>query len=167
MNDANAYAPPETDIRQSPADGGNGFKIGNVESRKLYNHSRSVGALVFLWCLGLVVMVAVFIPNVMASSKQAGGNTDGVNILIGVAGVMSLLMLAGIVGCWMRTTWGRIIGFILCALMLLNFWLGTLIGIFGLIALINGKRLFGPDRLTHRYLKEAVAAYKATARKRR
>jgi len=171
MNDAdtnaNVYAPPETDIRQSPADGGNGFKIGNVESRKLYNHSRSVGALVFLWCLGLVVMVAVFIPNVMASAKQAGGNTEGVNILIGVSGVMSLLMLAGIVGCWMRTTWGRIIGFILCALMLLNFWLGTLIGIFGLIALTNGKRLFGPDRLTHRYLKETVAAYKSTERKRR
>ena len=165
MNDDNLYAPPETDIRQSPGDDGtNGFTVGNVEARKLYNHSRSVGALVFLWCLGLVVIVAVAIPNTMASAQRTGADGRIVNVIIGTYVVMSLLMVAGIIGCWMRTTWGRVIGFILCSLMLLKFWIGTLIGIFGLIALANGKRLFGPDRLTHRYLKEAVAAYKAAGR---
>jgi len=169
MNDAdtNAYAPPETDVRQSASGDSTGSKLSPGEARKLYNHSRSIGALVFLWCLGVAVMVAIFIPNALESAKQAGGNSDRLAVLMTIVGGMVLLMLAGIVGCWRRDSWGRIIGFILCSLMLLNFWIGTLIGIFGLIALTKGKRLFGPDRLTHRQLKETVAAFKVAESNRR
>lgn len=163
----NAYAPPATDVRQSVPEGPGGRKLGPDEARRLYNHSRSIAALVFLWCLGLVLIVAIFIPNVLESTRQAGGNTEARTIFMAVFGIMGLLMLAGIVGCWMRTDWGRIVGFILCSLMLLNFWIGTLIGIFGLIALANGRKLFGPKRYTHRLLKDTVTAYRASARRRR
>lgn len=167
MNEANAYAPPETDVRRSTAPT-HGPKLGPDEARRLYNHSRSIGALVFLWCLGLLALVAIFIPNVMASAKRAGGaDPEGMTIFIAICVAISLLTLTGIVGCWMRTSWGRVVGFIMCSLMLLNFWLGTLIGIFGLVALANGGRLFGADRLSHRHLKETVAAYKATKSTRR
>lgn len=167
MNEANLYAPPETDVRQSVAGETGGRRLGPDEARRLYNHSRSIGALVFLWCLGLPAMLALCIPLVLAGAKRPGGHTDSAMVFVVIVICMGVLMLAGIIGCWRRDSWGRTVGYILCSLMLLNFWLGTLIGIFGLISLTKGGRLFGPDRLTHRHLKETVAAYKAGARNRR
>lgn len=166
-NDAmNAYAPPATDIRQNPIDSAGAPKLGPDEARRFYNHSRSIGALVFLWCLGLVIMAAILVPNVLESAKRAGGNPD-LGLFFAIVGGMVLLLLAGIVGCWRRESWGRVVGMVLCALMLFNFWIGTLIGIFGLIELARSSRLFGPGRLTHRHLKATVAAYKATTSTRR
>lgn len=163
--DANAYAPPTTDVRQSMTPGGDDAlkRLSTKEVKKLFNHSRSVGALVFLWSLGVVVTAAILIPNFLAGVKQAGGQTgDGmVTVFLGIFGAVMVLQVAGVYGCWVRASWARTVGIILCVLMLLNFPLGTLIGIFGLIALISGGRLFGPERLTHQQLKAEVAYRKA------
>jgi hypothetical protein len=37
---------------------------------------------------------------------------------------------------------------VLCALYLIGFPLGTILGVFGLLALVKGRRMFGRHRLT-------------------
>jgi hypothetical protein len=163
MNDANVYAPPETDIRQSGTGSGGDAalrRMNTKEVKKLYNHSRSIGALVFLWSLGLgATILGVIAMSSLKGKALEEGPSSGV--LIAIVGVMVAIYGAAVYSCWTRQSWGRVLGIVLCALMLLNFPLGTLIGIFGLIALIGGSRLFGPDRLTHAQLKAEVAYRKA------
>jgi len=56
---------------------------------------------------------------------------------------------------FMRSNWGRVMGIIACAFMLLRIPIGTIIGIMGLVAFIKAKELFGPDRITHAEVKRA------------
>lgn len=162
MNDVNVYAPPQTDIRQSvPGINGGDAALQDLntkEVKKLYNNSRSIGALVFLWCLGAILMSFAAFGMIMGGRSTSAGQDDTpVAFLIVVFVGIVAINLAGVVGCWTRQGWGRVVGFILCALMLLNIPLGTIIGLFGLIALSGGARLFGPNRLTHQQLKAEVA----------
>jgi len=64
-----------------------------------------------------------------------------------------LAFLFAAIGCFTRDDWARICGIIICCLLLLNIPIGTLIGIFGLIAFIRGKKLFGPGRLDPKTIK--------------
>lgn len=163
MNDVNVYAPPETDIRQgSGADGGDAAlrRMSTKEVKALFNHSSTIRALIFLWCLGLAIM-AVAIP-VLLFVGASGGNDAGVTLIMGVIFLLlGAFQFACVYGCWNRLPWGRTVGIIICAFTLLSFPIGTIIGIFGILAFSNGQRLFGEDRLTHAQLKAEVAYRKA------
>ena len=56
-----------------------------------------------------------------------------------------------------RPRWGRFFGIGVSLLTMINIPLGTLIGIFMLIAYVRGQRLFGADRLAHQ---DVAAVYK-------
>jgi hypothetical protein len=163
MSEVNVYAPPETDIlKGGGAHGGDAAlrQMSTKEVKKLFNHSNTIRALIFLWCLGLVGM-AVGIPVLLFAGAR-GGNGSGVTLILGVIVLFfAAFQFACVYGCWNRLTWGRTVGIIVCAFALLSFPIGTIIGIFGILAFSNGARLFGEDRLTHAQLKAEVAYRKA------
>jgi hypothetical protein len=66
---------------------------------------------------------------------------------------LALFYLVAIIGMLKRTSWGRVMGIIVCILTLINIPLGTLIGIVGLFAFIKAPNLFGPGRVPHKDLK--------------
>lgn len=163
MNEANVYAPPETDIRQSISGEGDDpalRQMSTKELKKLFNHSNTIRVLIFLWCLGLAFLV--FAVPVMFLAAASGDKEAVVSLVMGILFlVFGALQAAGVYGCWNRLAWGRTLGIVLCALSLPSFPIGTIIGILGIIAFSGGGRLFGPDRLTHERLKAEVAYRKA------
>lgn len=148
---ANVYAPPVE--AGGPIEDRHAFSDhSTAELKKLYNHSHTVGTLGVLWCLGVAVGIWL---GVMALGGD-GGTTLGLIILAATG-----LQLAAVIGAFGRAAWGRTVGMIACGLMLLNIPLGTVIGIFGLIAYGGGGRLFGEGRYRHAELK---AEYKRRKR---
>lgn len=163
MNDVNAYAPPETDIRQSGGGEGSDAALRHLstkELKKIFNHSNTIRALIFLWCLGLVFMVLAVV-FLLIGGAMGGKDTDGAMVMGVVFLLFAALQGACVYGCWNRLPWGRTFGMVVCALSLPSIPIGTIIGILGLIAFSGGARLFGPKRLTHQQLKAEVAYRKA------
>lgn len=161
MND-NVYAPPETDIRQQGGSEGHDPALKDMSTKdlkKLFNHSNTIRTLIFLWCLGAVLM-AIAGPILLVAGTTGKNASEmpifGIIYLIG-----AVVQAAAIYGCWHRLPWGRRMGMIICVLSLPSFPIGTAIGIMGLMAFGKGKCLFGPDRLTHAQLKAEVAYRKA------
>lgn len=120
-----------------------------AEVRKLYLRSRNVSAIAFLIMLGAIALVAIL----LLAPESLGSKPLFIGILV--------FHSFAIVGILKRTSWGRILGIIVCALSLINFPIGTVIGIFGLVAFIKAKELFGPDRITHAEVKLAFKELKA------
>jgi hypothetical protein len=56
-------------------------------------------------------------------------------------------------GMLVRPAWGRPVGLVLCTLLLLKVPVGTLLGGFGLAALLKAPELFGPGQIDHFDLK--------------
>ena len=148
----NAFAPPRANLETREGPDGL-WDITFKEVRKLYLASvniRALGVIYALGCVGLIVTGTAMFANPGAS----GSVLQAYNAILLVLG---LLWLAGIITSYTRPRWGRWLGFVLCALMLLSIPYGTIIGILGLIAYAQGGKLFGPDRLLH---KDVAAVYK-------
>ncbi len=79
---------------------------------------------------------------------------------------LSSLALATTVGLQFRFGWGRIVGFIFCAYLLILFPIGTLIGIFGIVALVGSEPLFGKDGWRAQELKKEYKQRKKALRAR-
>jgi hypothetical protein len=162
MTEANVYAPPTTDIRQQGNSEGHDPALKSMSTKdlkKLFNHSHTIRALIFLWCLGLTLLT-LFIPFMLFDSSKGSNNTDG-SLMLLVLVPLFFLQVGAVYGCWNRLPWGRTVGIIICVLSLPSVPIGTAIGILGIIAFAKAKRLFGPDRLTHTQLKAEVAYRKA------
>jgi hypothetical protein len=105
-----------------------------------------------LGVLGALIMMMVF--GAAAGSVGLSGDPDAAMALpfIGLVGtglVIFLLAVSipGLVLGWgllKLKPWARIFGIVLCAINLINFPIGTALGIYGLIVLLNGEteRLF-------------------------
>ncbi len=68
---------------------------------------------------------------------------------------ISLSILA-FIGFVTRLRWGRIVGILACGIWLTKFPIWTLFGIWGLLVLIPGANLFGPNRILAKDLKAEV-----------
>ncbi|MEO6053342.1 MAG: hypothetical protein ABIP97_04950 [Chthoniobacterales bacterium] len=118
--------------------------IETKKLKKLYNDSRSIRTLTFLWFLGAVVIeIGVSCMAFLPGNLSIGGR---------IAWFVPVTLYAAFVfitafGCLKRRGWGRICGIIVCVIALTGFPLGTLIGILGIVALSRSPQLFGPDRL--------------------
>jgi hypothetical protein len=127
------------------------------EVRKLYLASVNIRALGVLYGLGAVGTIAAagfFFMAPRTASPDTMGLTAG---LAAVVIFFGFLYVAATVSSFTRPTWGRWLGIVICAISLLSFPFGTLIGIMGLIAYVQGARLFGADRLHH---KDVASVYK-------
>lgn len=140
----NPYATPESEVAV-PMERNDFKEIPTKELKNLRNDSHSIRAVVFLIILGLAIMVIGGGTAVISGAAPQGPELFMLLVLCG-------FNIAAAIGLMKRTTWGRILGFITGALMLLGFPLGTIIGIMVLVALGRGGRLFGPDRLHHKPL---------------
>ena len=73
-----------------------------------------------------------------------------------VAPVVGLLAAAPFVGMWRFQHWGRILGIVLCVVLLpIRPW-GTIFGVLGLAALVGSKPLFGENRLSLEQLRREI-----------
>jgi hypothetical protein len=142
MNTQNPYSPPlATD---SPAFGGNSqfSDLDDKALNKLYYRSCNVSGIAILLLFGLVFLViAIAMPETDLGLPKP--------VFMGLA----LFYLIAIIGMFMRTSWGRVMGIIVCILTLINIPLGTVIGIVGLFAFIKAPNLFGSGRVLHKDLK--------------
>ncbi len=111
-----------------------------------------------LWSLGGFICVAM---GIAAFAGFIPKLTDDQVALLGALSLFSgALQIVTALGCWLRAKWGRVCGFVLGAISLLGFPLGTLNGIFILVVFFRSAPLFGPSRFSggelaeeHRYRK--------------
>jgi len=59
-------------------------------------------------------------------------------------------------GLYLRSQWGRVLGYVLAIFSLLGFPLFTILGIYFLLSLSRGGRLFGQERVTSKGIKAEV-----------
>lgn len=149
MSEENPYSAPQAEA--APIISGNERLQGLdfKELKKLYYRSCNVNAITGLLILGeLFLVIAMFVPDL-----GAGGR--------GILGAFAAFYLIAVIGLFSRSSWGRVMGIVVCILSLISFPLGTLIGIFGLFAFFGAPQLFGNDRITH---KEVKAEFKLQKR---
>ena len=150
----NVFAPPRANLETREGPDGL-WDIAFKEVRKLYLASvniRALGVIYALGSLGLIVTGGTMVADPKLAS--AGSFVQAYSAILIVLGV---LWVAGVITSFTRPRWGRWLGIVLCVLMLISFPFGTLIGILGLVAYVQGAKLFGPDRLLH---KDVSAVYK-------
>jgi len=131
--DLSPYAPPKSDISQPVAFDDHGIDFRTL--KKLRSHSisvRSIGLLGALIGIGVIIATASD-PTVLAISVLP-------------------VLFAVVYSAYARPVWGRILGIVFCMFLLLGIPIGTILGIAGLVAYGGGSRLFGDDRLTHKFL---------------
>jgi membrane-bound ClpP family serine protease len=151
----NPFAAPKAFVRDAPIDA----PIPGMspkEVRSLYFHSRNVWAVFVLNSLGLLALAFIALIPAFSSSGLGPGDAGTMLFVLGLVVLFSVLQY----GLLVRTSWGRIGGIVMAVLSLVNIPLGTIVGIIALIAFIKGKVLFGPERITHREVKEAYLALK-------
>ena len=122
--------------------------------KSIFMHSSTIVTMSLIWAVVAAITLYCFINNpafVMLLSARMGLELEGLRY--GCLAI-SCLNVAAIIGCALRKTWGRVLGIIACVLLMLsaNIFL-FLFALLGLIALLAGGRLFGPERLKHSELK--------------
>lgn len=148
MSDQNIYNAPNSEI--SPQIGDDRLLSFSPEKIKsLYNHSRTVRVLVVLWGLGIALILIALLFGLFSGGDSPLGPLEILTCLI-----LAIPTAFAMVGLHKRTGWGRILGIVMCFLNLLNFPLGTLIAIFGLIALFKSPELFGENKVSYAELKK-------------
>ena len=141
----NPFASPDNDDAIE-VEGSETFKDLNDKAlKKLYYRSCNVSCIGFLLVIGTIAIIAMVTAGGLY--EEMDGSTTAI-ILIIIA-----LYVITIIGVFMRTTWGRVLGIIACVLMLFSLGIPTIIGIFGLVAFIGAPQLFGAKRVTHKDLK--------------
>lgn len=141
----NPYAAPESDIDTSPER--KAFpELTTRELKRLRNDSHSIRSTAFLLALATgFILFGVLVGGLGPVAEAALPE-------LALAGGLLAFSATAATGLFLRRTWGRILGFIVGALMILTFSIGTLIGILLLVALARARRLFGPNRLLHKDL---------------
>lgn len=118
--------------------------------KNLHRRARSLRTLCFFWLL----VIAMCVVSIFAA--QPGS-------LIPVIGsIIALLAAAAFLGMWRFQHWGRIVGIVLCVLLLPILPWGTIFGFLGLAALIGSKPLFGDSRLSQEQLRKEIEHRKAS-----
>jgi len=124
----------------------------------MQTHVKVLGVLQLIFGgLALLLAIAVgmglgLLGSIVGQSGDPDANVGGAVLgLVGVAasviiGLGGVLNVAAGVGLLQRKSWGRILGIICCALSLVSFPFGTILGIYGLWVLFNKETqaLFAP-----------------------
>lgn len=139
----NVFAPPRSNVavHTGPDEL---WDLSWKDLRNLYYASVNIRALGVLNVIGVAILALAF----MVPAREAASAAPLYVFLAG-AGALSLLMAWT---AFSRPGWGRPFGIVMLVLGLLNFPLGTLISIVGLIAYVRGRRLFGVDKILHKDL---------------
>jgi len=155
MNETNPYSPPQAEPSAKLLVPLQLRELDFSQLRKLYHRSCNVNAITFLIGTGLIVMV---ILTALPSTEF------GLPMRLAFVGITVIYAIA-VFGLFKRTSWGRIVGIMICFISLINLPVGTLIGIFGLYAFFGSPQLFGINRVTHKDLKAEFKLQKANRKK--
>ena len=145
MEDVNPYQAPDAEVDAATIKDGDFSHLNFKQLKKLYARSQNITAIT-----GLIVIAAIFF--VVASFIN---DVDEVAVTV-IMLLIAVLYIVTAVGLIKRNQWGRRLGIGICCLSLLNIPIGTLIGLAGLFAFFKAPELFGPDRVTHKAIKEEV-----------
>jgi hypothetical protein len=151
----NAFAPPRSNVEVKEGPGAL-WDMTFKEVLKDYLASLNVRALGVLYGLGALGCIGGAFAG-LAGTRSGPQPTGMVYGLMGLFIGIGVLYLLACVTSYTRPVWGRWLGIVLAALSLLSFPIGTAIGILALIAYIQGKRLFGPERFLH---KDVTSVYR-------
>jgi len=143
MREENPYATPKADVAAELVGNAalSSFEFKTLQ--KLYYRSCNVNAITFFIGLGLASILVVFFISL---------GEIGSGFILVFIGLVIFFTLT-VVSLYKRKSWGRVLGIIASIMSLLNFPLGTLIGVFGLFAFIGAPQLFGVNRIEHKALK--------------
>lgn len=158
MSDLNPYLPPEAPPLP-PGGYYTGTAAGALDDKTLkkhYNNSRSISALTFLFGLGALGCIVL----VVSGSRMVQNENGSLGPLYGIFAGAAVLNLVTMIGLIRRAPWGRVLGIICCVPTLINFPIGTAIGVLGIVALAGSPQLFGPDRLNPKELAAEIKARK-------
>ena len=115
----------------------------NLDERELAQHVTILGWLLIVSNL-VMAIIGGFVLFLLAGIGVLSGEFEAFAILsvvgIFVAGLLVVLALPGVLagfGLLRRRSWGRILGIVVAFLSLLNFPLGTAIGVYGLWVLFQ------------------------------
>ena len=133
----NPYAAPQS-LLQAPVDAAYS-DVETKELKTLHCDARTIRGLAAVLCLAGLASLCL-LPAALIASHNPG--------LISSAPcwvLSAVLFMAGGVGLYRRDPWARYVGIVCGVLLLPAFPVGTLIGAFGVIALIRSRRLFGKE----------------------
>jgi hypothetical protein len=145
MENANPYEAPEAENIIASVDSGDFSHLNFKQLKKLYNRSHNVSSIAGLIILGAIIFVGISVVSFDKEPSLAA-------MYIGIA----VVYVIASIGLIQRTSWGRVMGIIICCLMLLSIPIGTLIGLAGLFAFFKSPELFGTNRVLHKDLKLEV-----------
>lgn len=112
--------------------------------KSLYRRARSLRTLCLFWLL----LIAMCVASISAAQPGSAAPVIGASI--------ALLATATFFGMWRFQHWGRILGIVLCVLLLPIFPWGTIFGILGLAALVGSRPLFGEGRYSQEQLRKEI-----------
>ncbi|MFT4175933.1 MAG: hypothetical protein QM627_04695 [Luteolibacter sp.] len=154
MNDTNPYSSPQANPSINFSGSDQFRDLDFKQLKKLYHRSSNINVITFLLSIALIASAfASIMPDIGEEIPRVA--------FIG----MTIFYALAVAGLFRRTSWGRILGIVVCIMSLLSIPIGTLIGAFGLFAFFGAPQLFGTDRVTHKELKSEFKLRKANLKK--
>ncbi|HSS28233.1 MAG TPA: hypothetical protein VLL50_09775 [Usitatibacter sp.] len=147
----NVFAPPRSNVvvNTGPQEL---WDLSWKDFRNLYYASVNIRAIGILNIIGSVIVIAALaIPAFSRTDTTGAGSLVPLFMFMGLASALSIVFAWT---AFTRPRWGRWFGIVMLVLGLINFPIGTLISIVGLIAYVRGRRLFGDDKISHKDLAE-------------
>lgn len=144
-NNFNPYEAPKTEeiVNFSENDGSLLETMDFKKLEKMYYRSHNVSVIAALLILGVFGLTGLIFSAPLSN----------MNYVIFI--IVTVLFTVSVPGIIIRSNWGKILGIISCFVMIINISLfSIIIGIMGLFAFFGAPELFGPDRITHKELKE-------------
>jgi hypothetical protein len=163
MNETNMYSAPQTDVYANRMITDKLQGLDFKQLKKLYYRSCNVNAFNFFLGLGSIGLLFLLISPIN-EYESFTKYTEKSMKLVSVG--QAVFYAVAVVGLFKRTAWGRIVGIIVCVIILINFPIGTAMGAFGLFAFFKAPELFGSNRVTHRELKTEFTLQKAQMEKK-
>jgi hypothetical protein len=145
----NVFAPPRSNVvvNTGPREL---WDLSWKDLRNLHYASVNIRAIGVLNIVGAVIVIAALaIPAFSRADASGAASLVPLFIFMGLASALSIVFAWT---AFTRPRWGRWFGIVMLVLGLLNFPIGTLISIVGLIAYVRGRRLFGDDKILHKDL---------------
>lgn len=141
--EANVYGPPQSELIAPPQPLAG---LSAKELKKIINGWHRLLVLCSFW--GLSVLALFSMVGILMLEKGEELGSFGFLLALGA------IYLACIWGTLAKKTWGRVLGMIVCSLMLFGFPIGTLLGAMGLFGFVGAKPLFGASGLNYAEVKQ-------------
>ncbi len=131
------YTPPSSKLTSSDS-----AQFSDKQIKKIASSWRQLKLLSIAWGFFFVFPgLSMILLAIYGAMNESPFPTEVLVVFLAISAVFGLT----IYGSLKRKSWGRILGVIVCALLLFAFPIGTFLGIVGLVAYSRLKFAFSPD----------------------